>query len=284
MQNHLILRFVSLSSALVFMARAIQMFVADSPYRILLWDEDLMKPLLENYFSLSWESWTGNVENEQIVRGIAVFSGLVFTAAALGCFFLVGKNAFSKNIRFCANLVVSFGLILLLVNYSLYARDKSNHTTEFLEYALQWGSPLLLISSKHISETQLIRGAKILTGIVFFSHGLYATGFLYTPANYVSYVMGTFPVTETEAKFFLEIVGIADMVLALLILSESILKYSIYYFIVWGFLTTLARMYCNWHWDLWMISVQQYFHEMLVRFPHFLMPFAIWQSMKKARQ
>ena len=283
MQQYYTLWMVSLSSSLVFTARAIQMFAADAPYRILLWEENLMKPLLENYFSISWKNWTTNVDNELIIQEMAFYSGLFFLATALGSVVLANRISLHKNLRFFAGAIVALGLLLLLLNYALYARDRSNHVTEFLEFALQWGSPLLLLIRTHITEKQLIIGIKILVATVFFAHGLYAAGLLYTPANYVGYVMGTLPMTETEAKFFLEIVGIADMVFAVLIFSNRILKFSIYYFVIWGFLTTMARLYCNWHTDMWQISLQQYFHEMLVRFPHFLMPFAIWQSMNRAK-
>ncbi len=276
MQNNRLVRFIAISAALVFTARGIQMLTADSPYRVLLWDETLLRPFLENYCKISWEQWAAGVINDKFVGVLATLNGLLFFGAAFGSSILTRAESSRKMVTSAARLSVYIGLLLLLLQYMLYARDKSNHTTEFLEYGLQWGSPLLLLSARWLNEATIVRSLKILIGIVFFSHGLYASGFYYTPGNFIVYTMNGLGVDEETAHTFLLVIGIVDMVFALLIFSDLVLRVSIYYFILWGFLTTVARMYCNWHSEMWLVSLRQYFYEMMVRAPHFLMPLALW--------
>jgi hypothetical protein len=231
-----------------------------------------MKPILANYFGISWEQWTLNPENEQWIVNIAKKLALFYAFAALySLFYLTSCN---DNLWFkrLGNLIMSLGLLNLLLLYFLYTKDKSYRPTEFLEYALQWSSPLLLIFYKNINLTTL----KLLCASVFIAHGLYAHGIYPTPVSYYNMTMNSLQCSQLFAKNFLNIIGMLDFIAAIGLFWSKSFKISVIYMIIWGAMTTVARLYGNWHQEMWELTIQQYFHEMLVRFPHFLLPLALF--------
>ncbi|MFZ4544222.1 MAG: hypothetical protein ACOYOA_09255 [Saprospiraceae bacterium] len=277
-----IYKIIGWSSAIVFAARGMQMFVSDSPIRILLWDENLMKPIVENYLSISWENWTNDFNLENRIALLSKLTGLLFFSCALSSIVLAYKLKINKTVQLFLKALIWIGLFSLILMYFLYAKDKSYRATEFLEYALQWGSPLMLLLYPFLNSIQIDRLTRTLIALVFFSHGLYAIGFYAIPSSYISYTMSGFHLNESAAKNLLLLVGYIDITFSIFIYSKKVTHFSIYYFIIWGFMTTVARLWCNWHPEMWEISVRQYFHEMLVRVPHFLIPFTLWKSMSTA--
>jgi hypothetical protein len=99
-----------------------------------------------------------------------------------------------------------------------------------------------------------------------------------TPVTYISMTINGLSVSETFAKQFLFLIGILDIVFSICIFIPKLFKMSILYMIIWGFITTIARLYCNWYSSMWELSLQQNFHEMLVRFPHFLLPHLLFKN------
>jgi hypothetical protein len=249
------------------------------PLRVLVWDEDLMKPLLAHYFSMSWEDWTLNPAHENEIVAFAKIIGYLFFSGAIASLFLAFLKVFefksSKKqfiLTFISKILIFICFINLIILYLLYFKDKSYRPTEFLEYALQWGTPFLLLYSSFFSPKIVYTVVKILCVAVFVSHGLYALGFFTTPVSYISMTINGLYLSESNALLFLKIVGTLDILFSVGIFIPKVFKISVLYFIVWGFLTTIARLYCNWYSDMWELSMQQYFFEMLVRFPHFLIP------------
>lgn len=268
------------SAICVFVGRAIQFYWNDAPLRILAWDENLMRPILERYFNISWEAWTLRPENEEIIIATAQKIALLYAVAALACLgFLFSLTATFKN---TFRIIIGIGVLLLIFTYFLYAKDKGYRITEFLEYAIQWGAPLLLIFHDFLSEKKLLLLLKGLCAAVFFSHGLYAMEYYPLPVSYVNMTINSLGVGEAFAKFFLNSIGYFDISAAMLIWHHRTAKYIVYYMLIWGFLTTVARLYGNWYSDMWEISMQQYFHEVLLRFGHFLLPLSLciffWQT------
>jgi hypothetical protein len=264
----------------VFCGRGIQYCYHDAPFRVLVWDEELMKPLLAHYFSISWEDWTLNPDNENKMVAFAKIIGYLFFSGAAATLLLAFYNTFEPKINkkhfiliFISKLLIFSCFVNLIILYLLYFKDKSYRPTEFLEYALQWGTPLLLLCSSFFSPKIVHTVVKVLCAAVFVSHGLYALGVFATPVSYISMTINGLHISESNAVLFLKIAGALDILFSVGIFIPTIFHISVLYFIVWGFLTTLARLYCNWYPDMWELSIQQYFYEMLVRFPHFLIPF-----------
>ncbi len=265
----------SIAACAVFIARGIQYYWYDAPFRILVWDENLMQPILEKYFSMSWEDWVSHPENEELIVAFAKKISLLYLAAAACCLLLLTRLAEWRWFKFISYSFLWLGFFNLLLLYFLYSKDKNYRPSEFLEFALQWGSPLLVIFYHYIKINYVENILKVLCVAVFLSHGLLAIGYYPTPVNYISMTMNGLHCSEALAKNFLLLMGILDMVFSIGVFFSKILKISILYFITWGFLTSISRLYCNWYGDMWELSMQQYFHEMLVRVPHFLIPFGL---------
>lgn len=273
----------------VFFGRGIQYCYHDAPFRILVWDEGLMKPLLEQYFSMSWEDWTLNPDNENKIIAFAKIIGYLFFSGAGAALLLAVlrdldrseiDKVFKKHfiLIFISKILIFICFIHLIILYLLYCKDKSYRPSEFLEYALQWGTPLLLLFYSFFTPKIFNTVVKILCAAVFVSHGLYALGVFATPVSYISMTINALHISESGAIVFLKAFGALDIVFSIGVFFPKTMKISALYFIVWGFLTAVARLYCNWYSDMWELSVQQYFYEMLVRFPHFLVPILFLNS------
>lgn len=231
-----------------------------------------MKPILEQYFNTTWEAWTLNPENEEWIVKIAKKIGLFYGFASIVSLLFVTQLAEKQWFRALGYTILGLGFLNLILLYFLYTKDKSYRPTEFLEYALQWGSPLLLIFHKRLNSNVL----KLLCAAVFIAHGLYAHGVYQTPVNYYNMTMNSLHCSQAFAKQFLSIIGILDIIFSIALFWNKTFTISVLYMIVWGFLTTVARLYGNWYSEMWDLTLQQYFHEMLVRFPHFLLPISLF--------
>jgi hypothetical protein len=267
---------LSIATCCIFTARGFQYYWHDAPFRILVWDENLMKPIVENYFSISWERWTQNPENEEFIVAFAKKISVLYFISALLSLLLMTRFSAIKWVKILFQSFIFLAFLNLLLLYFLYSKDKSYRPTEFLEYALQWGIPLLLIFYKHLKANTLEIILKILCAAVFISHGLYAVDYYPTPVTYISMTINGLNCSEDFAKSFLILFGVLDIVFSLGLFYSKTFKISILYLIIWGFITTVARLYCNWYHEAWELSLQQYFHEMFVRIPHFLSPFALF--------
>ena len=82
-------------------------------------------------------------------------------------------------------------------------------------------------------------------GITFLSHGLYAFGFYPVPGNFIDMTISIFGISETEARTFLWIAGIIDVLILPLLFVNKMLKIVVIYSVFWGFLTALARVFAN---------------------------------------
>lgn len=268
----IVFRLVVFSCFCVFAARGIQHYFYDAPFRILVWDENLMKPILEQYFRISWEAWTLNLENEEWIVKVAKVVGLFYGFSALISLLFLTKLSEKQWFKYFGNFILIIGFLNLFLLYFLYSKDKSYRPTEFLEYALQWGSPLLLIFYNKFNINVL----KTLCAAVFISHGLYALGVYQTPVSYYNMTMNILGCSQPSAKQFLIIAGVLDIVFSVGLFWKKTFKISVFYMVLWGGLTTIARLYGNWYLEMWELSIKQYFHEMLVRFPHLFLPLSLF--------
>lgn len=104
--------------------------------------------------------------------------------------------------------------------------------------------------------------------LIFLAHGI---GCFLKNGLYVDYILGFFmdytsiTVKQSEAEQLLNIIGVIDVVGAVLVLIKPF-KYLLYWLIFWGFLTSLLRIMDA--------SILNYV-EFLIRVPHFGLPLAL---------
>lgn len=267
-------RLLQTAAFALLLGRAWQHLFWDAPYRELLWDEYWMKDLVSLVFGLSWSEFVGNPLYDERIRlfsqGIGYFY-LLSAGAALGI------NWFPKIARRILNTSGVALLILALIVWKEY----SWQIGQLLEHSLQWATPLLLAaSSKRSIPEQWVRyGARAAISATFIGHGLYALGYYPVPGNFLEMTMRSLPIEENPARQFLFVIGILDMLAAVGVVWPKRFKTALFtYLVCWGLLTSLARVWSYFSFDFFENWVQMWIHELLMRFPHFLVPWFLWKK------
>ncbi len=265
-------RFLQFAAFSVFFGRAYQHFFRDAPLRVLLWDEELISPLLLK-FAISWQDYATNPQTEKNIIFLTQSIGLLYFMAALSVFFISkNENLAQKIIQKIATFLIVFATLNLLILAFCYTKDKFFNIGQFFEFAIQVGTPIALVLYGKISEARFLFFIKMLCAFTFICHGLYAMNYYTTPVDFISMTMNGFSMEENTAKTFLYYIGIADIVASILIFFPKIDKISLIYMIFWGFLTSFARFYGHLHEGLFLSTLQQSWFHVVYRFSHFLLP------------
>lgn len=138
-----------------------------------------------------------------------------------------------------------------------------------IEHSLMITMPLLYA---FYSECKFyINFLKLVTALTFVGHGIYALGFWGVPSHFIEMVIHILPFNSSQATEFLFIVGLFDLIAAVLIFTkEKFVFYSIIYMITWGFLTSIAR-------PIYLFNTNSVLGVIgfLQRVPHFIVPIVI---------
>lgn len=263
---------VQFAAIAVLAGRAWQHWFWDAPFRALLWDEAWMSDWVERFSDYSWE--------EYITSG-AVDEGIQSLIRAMGILYLLGALAalyIRRLPRFLGSIlpIASAGLILLA---ALYCKEKFFSLGQFLEYTLQFSSPVFLYLLVYRPEwkQRLLFWMKLAIALTFICHGLYAVNYYPRPGSFVQMTIDILGVGEETAFGFLTLAGLLDFVVALLIFfPRRIAQWALLYAFAWGLATATARLWANFYWDLPLESLHQWTHEVVMRLPHALIPLALW--------
>ena len=139
-------RLLQFSAFTVFLGRAWQHLYWDAPFRTLLWDESWLSGIVQDWLGMNWETYITSMEvDENISWSIQCF-GILYLLSAFVALFVKRLPRFFYHLL----LVGTAGLIFLAL---LYCKERFFSIGQFLEYTLQFGSPLFLwLSLIHISE------------------------------------------------------------------------------------------------------------------------------------
>ena len=272
--NDQFFKLIQFSAFSVLLGRAWQHLYWDAPFRTLLWDEALLSGIVSNWLAMDWETYITSMEvDDQISWSIKCF-GVLYLLCALTALFI------KKSPRFLHHLLLigALGLISLAL---LYCKERFFSIGQFLEYTLQFGSPLFLwwyISSKEVFPTKNFGLVlKVAIALTFTCHGLYALGYYPIPVQFMEMTMNILGVDEDTAKTFLTIAGVLDFLVAFgIFLPWRWAKFFLLYAIFWGFGTTIARVWAYFDWEWLDYVLLQWLHESIMRMPHFLIPLAVF--------
>ncbi len=251
----------------VLIGRAWQHIFWDPPYRTLLWDEHLLKPIIENIFGLKWEKYVTDISIDHKIQSTIIGIGIFFLIVALSCIFI------KRSKRIIGNLIAIAGIILVLLSVA-YWKEFFWDIPQFLELTAQWMSPFIFLSvvhafDKNINVFRLLNYTLIFT---FVGHGLYAIGVYPLPGNWVDLVINTFHCNETSAKIFIKIFGVLDIISAIFVLLPNLRKIGFYYMFIWGFLSAFGRLTGNFIPDLGILPfIHANLGEFVYRVPQFLL-------------
>lgn len=254
----------------VFLGRAWQHIFWDPPYRSLLWDEQLFKPIITNIFNTSWEHYVTSLYVDHVFQLSFKIIGILFVLGAIIAVFL---NKLGKWSHYYLGICGIWLLFLAILYWKEYFWD----FPQFAELTAQWSSPLLLLALYHAHEKNynILRLLKIVLSLTFLGHGLYAIGLVPLPGQWVDMMINTFSMSESHVKIFLKIVGIGDIIAAILVWNNHTEKPAFGYMMVWGFIAALGRLIGTYHIEIGFFEfLHQQAGEFLFRIPQFLLPAA----------
>lgn len=260
---------LQLAAFTVFLGRAWQHLVWDAPYRSLFWEEAWMKPVIEGITNYTWEAYVKSSGVDRFIQGLIQGSGWLYVLAGIAVLLV---HRYKKT----ASIFIFLGSINLIFLAFLYCKEHFFFVAQFFEYTLQWGSPLFLIFWLHYPEKRgkVLFWMKIAIALTFTCHGLYALNIYPRPGYFTEMCMNILGLPEAQAIQFLNLVGILDFALSVLIFLpiRKLQLIGLGYAVFWGFFTSIARIWAYFHIEFWQSSLKQWLHESIYRFPHFLIP------------
>lgn len=254
----------------VFAGRAWQHLVWDAPYRTLLWDETLLKSIVESLSSMTWNEYVTSEMVDQRIQWFIKGIGILYALLAIMALFL--KSNMKK-----AGILLLVGAMSLIFLALLYCKEKFFHVGQFFEYTAQFIVPILLYQVLYtkISIKQFALIVKISIALTFICHGLYAINYYPRPGNFVDMVINILHVSEPMAHTFLGIAGVLDFLVAIAIFLPAISRTALIYAFIWGLLTSLARVWANFQLDFVWQTLNQWTFESVYRLPHAGLPFIL---------
>jgi hypothetical protein len=270
--KNIIFRLLQLAAISVFLGRAWQHLVWDAPFRTLLWDEGWMKGIVGSVFKTPWEQYITSPETDTTIQSLISGFGWFYLLCALMVVMI-------KPWRKVAVWFMYLGSISLIVLALLYCKERFFSAGQFLEYSLQFSSPLFLYSyvRQRTVSNQLIFLMKVTVAFTFVCHGLYAIGYYPRPGYFIEMTMLTLGLSETSAIQMLKLAGILDFVIGIgIFLPARYAKWIILYAVFWGLLTTLARVVAYVDFAYFLESSKQWVHESVYRLPHFIVPLILY--------
>lgn len=268
-----IFRLFQLATICVLLGRAYQHWFWDAPYRAILWDESLMKPLVEGLFGVSWRAYASDVGVDRAIQaGMKVIGSLLALGAVVAAF----PRWFPEKAR--AILAGLSGWLIFLA--FLYYKEQNYQFGQFIEYALQAGAPLfffMYLKREESLEPRLEALMRWATALTFVGHGLYAVGYYPRPGHFTVMVVNSLGLPPDASNQLLWVAGIMDFIVAAwLVLPLPGRSIALIYCVIWGGLTSLGRLTGNFHAEFFSSFLHQWLFEFVYRAPHFLLPLALF--------
>lgn len=265
----------------LFLGRGWQGLFWDLPLRTFFWDQSLLEGIVTSLTGDTWQNYVTNksFNVDQFIDGLGVGIGIFWMLCAVAVLFLKETWKLGKWLLYLASF--SFALLALL-----YFKDKFWQVGQFFEYATQITAPLILVHVLYGGQnTPLFRTTlKVIIATTFICHGLYAYAYYPQPGVWIQWCMDIlFFKNDEAASQFLIIMGALDFLAAILLFIPFKWTFSIavWYCIIWGFLTSLARLVGNFYIDIFWVSLHQHAYETLYRLVHGGIPLLLWWSTKK---
>jgi hypothetical protein len=274
--NKKIIQILKVCAFTIFVGRAYQFIFFNAPFRSFLWDESLLRPILEGLFNTPWRDYVTSLTADKWIQNSVILNGVIYGIAAIAVIFL------SKENRKYLKYPIAIGGFLLVVLSFLSAKEKFYHYGQFFEHAIQFGIPfLLLMANKGLSRDKIILTSKILIALTFTAHGLYALGYYPIPGYFIDMTINTLYVTEDIAVLILKIAGVMDIVLSIGIFLPKVAKYFLIYACVWGVSTALARVVSTINMEFLSHTLHQSIYLVVYRLSHGILPLMIALMLQK---
>ncbi|HAA16276.1 MAG TPA: hypothetical protein DCE41_33070 [Cytophagales bacterium] len=249
--------------------RAWQHLFWDAPFRTVLWSEDLLQWFVEGTLGYSWQSYVTSMRTDAIIQGTIRGFGVFYALGAV-LTLLAQPGKWRRGISLF--YYVTVGALTLLSLF--YMKEKFYQWGQFFEYASQVGAPLLFVYFLYRSfrEQRMLLAIKVMIGLTFLCHGLYAFGYYPRPGAFVDMVINILGVQENFAHKFLVMAGIIDFVVVVLIFIPGLAKPALVWAFIWGTFTSLARIVANFDATFFASTLSQWWWETVLRASHAILP------------
>jgi hypothetical protein len=266
------LYFLQALTILLFSGRAYQAIFWDLPIRSLFWSESLMSGPVKLMLGMDWHEYATHPSNDLYMSAINKSFGIFWIICAIAAALINYKKKWMA-------IILYFGAFTLIFLSVLYSLDKFMLWGEFFEYSLQIMTPfwLAILAFRPNISPKILWSFRIALAITFFSHGLYAFGVYPQPGAWVQWSMNMFFLPESTSKYFLKMMGVLDFIVAIYLLLPlpKLLNIALWYCVIWGTMTALARLTSNFYWEFPIQSLHQWGHEVLYRLLHGGIPFLL---------
>lgn len=266
MQNKHIISWLRFTAFFLFIGRAWQHISFNGPYSTLYYSQSMLGGFFRYFTGETEFEYLSDPSVGVVYDNVNLVLGIVFLFAAISVLLVNKRKSIFKTF-------IKIGAYLLIFVAIGYFIEKKFSYGQLFEYSAQVITPwLLLMGVKFKIKNKFLFLTKLAIAITFVCHGLYAIGYYPVPGSFMNMMVNTFGVTDSQAELWLKILGYADFIFALGIFVPKVSKYFLYYGLIWGFLTALARIVSNFDFDFVNTSLSQYTFEFLVRMPHFILP------------
>jgi len=247
----------------VFAGRAWQHIFWDIPIRAFAWDENLLKTPVEALTNMTWKDYVTSMTVDAWLQGIAQGFGWLCVACAVAAWFVAPTRKWLGTL-------LKIGGIYLILLFLMYWKERFQSAGMFIEHTLQWTTPFMLAYAVFQQKnTEKFRfWIKVAIALTFIGHGLYAFGYYPVPGNFVEMMVGVFGMPDDTAMWWLKVAGVIDFVAAAALFIPFVMRPAIWYCILWGTLTAVARIVSNFTFDFPLYSLHQWLHESIFRLPH----------------
>ncbi len=249
---------------------ALRFLLQDSPIRVLFWSEKWMRPIL-GCFGTTWESYANSTQVDHFLMLFSTFCAVFLMAIAAWILY-----------RQQIGIRLTIALSVLFIVFALLSwKDHFYHVPFLMELAILCATPYFFYADAQQSSTKLV--AKFAIALTFVGHGLYALNVFEIPGDFVQMVMNITAINEDAAKLALKVIGVFDLVAGMLLFLPSgrMAQIALLYCIIWGFLTAFARIVGHYHVEFGIHTLDEYWHETLIRLPNGLVPLFLFLSFRK---
>jgi hypothetical protein len=271
----------------VFIGRAYQFMFFGAPFKTILKDKSLISPIVENLTDHTWLGYATSTEVDHWIDFFIKSCGFLFLIAAIIALFWekIKADRLKKSIIYS-------GIGIMVILALSIAKQKDYAVLQIFELFIQMSVPVALLMVKQVDETNLNKiklVLKVAISTTFMAHGLFALGIIYYPDNFVDMTTGILGFEEDQAKVFLTTAGILDLITATLIYFPKTTKIALFYALIWGLLTALARVVYGFNADFMVTSIHDSLYGTIYRLPHgltagIILLILLKTSLKQAQQ
>jgi hypothetical protein len=270
--------------AIMFIGHSWVCFNGQMPLRALLWDENIMSGIITKMSGQDWNWWVTSPDIDNKINHFVMVQGFLFLLFAFLSLIPIRKRIY--------RYIYLIGFINLVFLAFLKYLDNRIGIGNLLEHASQFICPLILFlfSARNNLNGSLELLAKVSVALTFIFHGLFAINFGHDsnwlnhtrPGHFTEMVMICLGIDEERsANQILLIAGILDFLAAILIFTKTkLIKMGLFYMILWGLLTAMARPWAHFNKSSAIDSLNNWIPEMLYRTPHFAIPLCLLLALK----